>query len=380
MRKGWTQTKLEDVLSLEYGKSLTEQNRDGKGFPVYGSAGVVGFHSEPLIQDSPVIIVGRKGTAGAVYLSETPCFVIDTAYFVQTKKVINVRFLYLVLLEIDLKSVTAQTGVPGLNRDRAYGLCFQLPPLHEQERIVDLISSVDSYIDALLHQAENARKSRSAVLHEMLSAGGDGWHRDQLGNLLKINRGGSPRPIRKYITDDPDGINWVKIADATASTKFIYETKQKILSSGVERSRPVKWGDFILSNSMSYGRPYIMRTDGAIHDGWLLLSEVEKNFDEDFLYNLLLSDSVQKQFDSLSAGSGVQNLNIDVVKKVEVRIPNVAIQRNISRVLNEFDVFLLRAENLILHSRELRSGLLSDLLSGEYEIPASYDKVMAVAI
>ena len=141
----------------------------------------------------------------------------------------------------------------------------------------------------------------------------------------------------------------------------------------------MKAGDFILSNSMSFGRPYIMRTDGCIHDGWLLFSKVEKYFDEDFLYNLLMSDLVQKQFDSLAAGSGVRNLNIEVAKEVVIPLPPLKVQREIAVVANGLDEFILAVEQTLVDARNLRSGLLSDLLSGEHEIPASYDSLLGAA-
>ena len=96
------------------------------------------------------------------------------------------------------------------------------------------------------------------------------WEMIELGELLDITRGGSPRPIKDFITDG-EGVNWINIGDASKSSKFIYKTKEKITHEGVKKSRFVQEGDFILSNSMSYGRPYIMATTGCIHDGWLLL-------------------------------------------------------------------------------------------------------------
>src|SRR5207249_135785 len=100
----------------------------------------------------------------------------------------------------------------------------------------------------------------------------EGWVVKTLGEICDIARGGSPRPIEKFLTYEADGINWIKIGDATASTKYIYRTEEKIKPDGVKRSRLVNDGDFLLSNSMSFGRPYIMRTTGCIHDGWLVLS------------------------------------------------------------------------------------------------------------
>ena len=113
------------------------------------------------------------------------------------------------------------------------------------------------------------------------------WETNTLGEIFDIARGGSPRPIDDYITDDPNGVNWVMISDATESGKYINSTKKRILQTGVKRSRMVRPGDFLLTNSMSFGRPYIMNTSGCIHDGWLVLSPKTQNASPDFFYHLL---------------------------------------------------------------------------------------------
>lgn len=161
-----------------------------------------------------------------------------------------------------------------------------------------------------------------------------GWKTKPLGELCDIARGGSPRPIQAFLTNAPDGINWVKISDATASGKYIYSTAEKIKPAGASRSRVVYDGDFLLSNSMSFGRPYIMRTTGCIHDGWLVLSNYQDSFSQDFLYYLLGSPQVFAQFDRLAAGSTVRNLNIDLASRVVVPIPPTEEQRRIVAILD----------------------------------------------
>jgi type I restriction enzyme S subunit len=160
-----------------------------------------------------------------------------------------------------------------------------------------------------------------------------GWQTKALGEICDIERGGSPRPIKSFITTAQDGVNWIKISDATASGKYIYETEQKIKLEGVKRSRMVYEGDFILSNSMSFGRPYIMRTSGCIHDGWLVLRQPK--VDPDYLYYILGSDLVFEQFDQLAAGSTVRNLNIGLAKTVKIPYPPLAEQQRIVGILDE---------------------------------------------
>ena len=162
-----------------------------------------------------------------------------------------------------------------------------------------------------------------------------GWQTKRLEDVCEIERGGSPRPIQNFITTDPDGINWIKIGDATASGKYIYKTEEKIKPAGVKRSRMVYVDDFILSNSMSFGRPYIMKTSGCIHDGWLVLRQREKQVEQDFLYYVLSSDLVFQQFDRLAAGSTVRNLNIGLVKGVTIPFPPLPEQQRIVGLLDE---------------------------------------------
>jgi type I restriction enzyme S subunit len=159
------------------------------------------------------------------------------------------------------------------------------------------------------------------------------WSVKKLGEICDIERGGSPRPIKSFLTHDADGVNWIKIGDATASGKYIYRTKEKIKPEGIKRSRMVYEGDFLLSNSMSFGRPYVMKTSGCIHDGWLVLRKPQ--IDPDFLYHLLGSDLIFYQFDRLAAGSTVRNLNIGLVKTVEVPVPPLEEQRRIVGLLDE---------------------------------------------
>lgn len=114
------------------------------------------------------------------------------------------------------------------------------------------------------------------------------WQWVRLGSTVGIERGGSPRPIKSYITTDSNGINWIKIGDVDKDGKYITNTKEKIKPTGIKKSREVYPGDFLLTNSMSFGRPYISKIYGCVHDGWLVLRNPDVVFDINFLYYLLL--------------------------------------------------------------------------------------------
>lgn len=137
----------------------------------------------------------------------------------------------------------------------------------------------------------------------------DEWEALSLGEHSQIFRGGSPRPIQEFLTTSDTGVNWIKIGDVDADAKYITATEEKIIPEGVSRSRMVYEGDLILSNSMSYGRPYIMNIQGCIHDGWLVIQKYDKAFDRDYLYYALSSNLTMQQYIAMAAGSSVQNLN-----------------------------------------------------------------------
>ena len=149
----------------------------------------------------------------------------------------------------------------------------------------------------------------------------DSWEWVRLGSICEIARGGSPRPIKQYLTDAPDGVNWIKISDSDIGGKYINRTKEKIVPEGVSKSRLVHKGDFLLTNSMSFGRPYILNVDGCIHDGWLVLSGYDGCYEKDFLYYMLSSRFAYYQFCDIVSGAVVKNLNSDKVAAALFPLP-----------------------------------------------------------
>ena len=161
------------------------------------------------------------------------------------------------------------------------------------------------------------------------------WTQVKIGDVCIVERGSSPRPIDKYITGSKDGINWIKIGD-TSDSMYITSTAQKIIAEGMKKSRYVQPGDFLLSNSMSFGRPYILKIDGCIHDGWLVLRDKDNLFDKKFLYYCLSAPATYQKFKSLAVGGVVNNLNSEIVRNVNVPLPSLKEQQQIALVLVNF--------------------------------------------
>ena len=187
------------------------------------------------------------------------------------------------------------------------------------------------------------------------------WEQRKLGELVIIERGGSPRPIDKFITKDENGLNWIKIGDAPEQGNYITQTAEKIKPEGLSKTREVHPGDLILSNSMSFGKPYIMAIDGCIHDGWLVIRDTKKRFDLTFLCTLLGTDSMLNQYKAMAAGSAVNNLNKELVGGTTVLYPDIKEQELIGEYFSHLDHLITLHQHKCDEMKKLKKYMLQKL-------------------
>ena len=244
----------------------------------------------------------------------------------------------------------ATSSQPALSMENIRKFVVSVPKkTDEQQAIGTFFKQLDHLIT--LHQRKHDKLTnvKKSMLEKMFPKNGsnvpeirfkgftEAWEQRKFSDLVQIERGGSPRPIDDFITDSPDGLNWVKIGDAPAQGNHITKTAEKIRPEGLSKTREVHPGDLILSNSMSFGKPYIMGIDGCIHDGWLLIRNTYNIFDLTFLCHLLGTPQMLNQYRSLAAGSTVNNLNKELVGNTVVTIPKIDEQRILGQYLEQFD-------------------------------------------
>lgn len=203
------------------------------------------------------------------------------------------------------------------------------------------------------------------------------WIWTRLGLISGIERGGSPRPIKAYLTNDADGLNWIKIGDTDHGSMFITSTKEKIRREGLSSTRMVFPGDFLLTNSMSFGRPYITKIEGCIHDGWLRIHPSD-TLEKDFLFWLLSSSFVYDSFAKSAAGAVVQNLNAGKVRELVIPLPPLAEQAAIVARVEVLMTTCRALEAEIEHSRthaaHLLQAVLREAFSGQLVAQDANDK------
>ena len=338
------------------------------------------------------ILVSCAGTIGETYIlpDNIEQGIINQALMkMKITSLINTDY-FLMFFDHILKEESANNGkgtaiknIPPF--DIFKNFLFPLPSYSEQKRIIESVNNIFSIIDNLENNKSDLqsliKNTKSKILdlaihgklvpqdptdepaEELLKRIAtsdnrpyekveeepfeipDSWKWVKLNDLAEIARGGSPRPIQYYITDNQDGINWIKIGDTSEKSKYITSSKEKIKPEGKKHSRYVHAGDFLLTNSMSFGRPYILKIDGCIHDGWLVFANIKECLLQDYLYYALSSTYIYETFSNVAAGSTVKNLKSDTVKQVDFPLPPLSEQRMIVKAIENMYEVLDQIQN-----------------------------------
>lgn len=356
------------------------------------------------------LLITVKGTIGEMHFQT-----IEKAHIARQimaiRNIFNVNadylkyFLDAQLLELKEK---AKSMIPGVSREDILLFELPLPPLAEQKRIVVKIEEILAVIDQIGTRKEvslaiiekiRQKSLQNAIMGQLVEQNENdepaselfkkihfekeqmiisknvkkpkplkfsaeneneydiplNWEWTKLDDIAVINRGASPRPIKAFVTEDEDGVNWIKIGDSVRGKKYIDSVNQKITKDGAEKSVYVSKGDLIMSNSMSFGYAYIMNTDGCIHDGWLSFKLPKELVDINWMHYMLNAN--YDNFEKLAVGTGVRNLNIDRVRSVYVGLPPLAEQYRIVEKLDQIMAICDQMQNILDGSSKINEAL-----------------------
>lgn len=413
MHKCWAETKIDNVLSSTIGgvwgvdPELDEVNVKVVRSTEFRASGVLFYESAVDRSIKKSQLVNRKLIQGDILLEKSgggPDQPVGRVVFVKedipnntvcsnfvqlvrpdASKIIP-RYLFLVLWQWHYENRTLQfqaqtTGIRNLRTPDYLAQDINLPPLPEQKRIVDLISSVDCYIDALEQQAESARKSRSAVLHEMLSAGGDEWTETTLSEVADWSGGITPSMANPKFWESGT-IPWISSGDVLrmhsdgvqkrVTETALQETTLRLLPKGTVLI-------VVRSGILLHTLPIALLNEAAT-----INQDIKAGIPKSFIHGSFLCLLLQMHATTIlercrKTGTTVQSISTDAFLTFNIAIPSPAEQKRIVDLISTMDDEISATEKLISETKQLRSGLLSDLLSGDHEIPESYDKVMGAA-
>ncbi len=375
----WSSCVLGDLLSLEYGSALGAEERTGEGYPVFGSNGVVGHHAMPLVS-GPGIVVGRKGSAGALTWSESDFWPIDTTYWVKPKTALELRWVYDALRRCGLERLHSSTGVPGLNRDDAYERRVPVPPLEEQRRIAEILDTIDETIQATERVIAKLQETRLGLLAATVWSAHDGEELP-LGALADGGpRGMAIGPFGSDLTVDDyreSGVPVFFVRDVRAneplahrSTVYVSPQKASALSA-----HHVRKGDIVITKM---GLPPGI---AAVHSGSVPMGVVtadlirlrpdESCVEATWLALAINGPSMKRQVDAITAGVTRPKITLRDFRLMTVAVPALQVQfAHVERV-RALDDLIRTEQQGIVKLHQTRQGLAGDLLSGRVRTVAA---------
>ena len=392
MRDGWVETPISDIAKVLSGFAFkSELFNKSEGIPLIRirdlpkrnstEALYTGSYEDRYLVKKGDFLIGMDGefqcyewNGPDALLNQRVCRIQDF----NVGKVVP-RYIYFAVNQYldKIEQNTGYTTVKHISAKQVLGITIPLPPLPEQKRIVDLISSVDTYIEALQQQLESAEKSRNAVLYELLTAGGDDWIETSLGEIAEVVGGGTPSTtIGEYWDGD---IVWLTPTEITSQDgKVVSDSIRKITDLGFKNSgaQMLPKDSVILTSRASVGFVALSGKELCTNQGFQSLIPKPSVLSKFLMFWIQQN---RPEFESRSAGSTFKEISKSNVKSIKLQLPPLPEQRRIVEIVNTIDEVISQTELTTSKAKNLRSGLLSDLLSGEHEIPTSYDKVMSAA-
>ncbi len=384
----WDVVKLQDYIKLTSGKfnpkkNLQDEKNDSFTYPVYGGNGITGFFTDYLVSN-PTIIIGRVGEyCGSVHLEKTSIWITDNAIY--TKEIspeFNIDFLYETFGFIGLENLAERTGQPKITQEPIYNLKIPFPPLKEQEKIADILSTTDDKIDAIALQIQKAETLKKGLLQKLLSEGighskfkdselgriPEGWEVVKLGEVSKIKDGTHFSPKSKtgpskYVTSKNIKFGYF---DETTITYISQEEHNEIY-----KRCPVRKGQILLTKDGAktgnaclnpLDEPFSLLSSVAVIDG-------KQNFlDNRYLLQWFLSSLGQKSLKGSMSGQAITRLTLTKISAHKIILPPLSEQKQIANILSsadkKLDVLKIKNNKYFI----LKKGLMQKLLTGEVRV------------
>lgn len=311
---------------------ITAANRVSGQYPYYGANGVQDYVADYIFDDELVLLAEDGGNFGSkekpiAYRVSGKCWVNNHAHVLKPKAVIDVDYLCYSLMFYDVSGLVNGATRQKLTQSDMRKMEIPLRTMVEQKKIVCRLNKLTELISLRKQQLaklDELVKARYVEMFGDINVNNKKWVTYPLGELCTIVRGGSPRPIERYLGGT---IPWIKIGDATTGENiYLNSTKEYIIQEGVKKSRMIKAGSLIFANcGVSLGFARIITFDGCIHDGWLAMEDIDEKLDKIFL---LYSLNQMTEYFRKTAPAGTQpNLNTNIMKMHRQIVPPMEMQK-----------------------------------------------------
>ena len=374
---GWKPKTLGNVCRPQQWATISGSALSDIGFPVYGANGFIGFYTAYNHEFETVAVTCRGSTCGEVLLIPEKSYITGNSMCLDDIDAArnSYHFVYHVLKHRGFRDVISGSAQPQIVGNAIRKVRIAVPVIEEQQKIANCLTSLDEVMAAQGWKVEALKAHKRGLMQQLFPREGETrprlrfpefrnapeWRPCVLGEVTLIVRGGSPRPIDDFLTHESGGLNWLKIGDVDREAKYVTKTEDKVRPEALSKTRVIQSGDFILSNSMSFGRPYISTIETCIHDGWIAVTSIPADLNRDFLYYSILSARSQKYFVDQAAGSGVQNLNKDIIKLLPLELPSEDEQQRIADCLSSLDTQITAESHQLAALKTHKQGLMQQL-------------------
>lgn len=331
--KGWINSSIGEILNLQYGKSLPNKLRNSNGkYPVYGSNGIIGYHDEYLIE-GPVIIVGRKGSVGAIHLEKDKCWPIDTTYYINIGDSVNLYFIFYLLKTLNLNKLDSSTAIPGINRNNIYEKQIILPSFNEQNRIITKIEELFSELDhaeAGLRKAQTQLEIYKQVLLKSSFQKREGYELVKVSELGTILTGNTP--LKNNADFFGGEFNFYKPSDLNSGL-FVVNSLDKLTSNGYKAARTAPEGSILVTCiGATIGKTGLIRKEGAFNQQINAIIPNQKILPE-FIYYQIISPEFQLQLKQKTSSTTIPIINKGKFLKLNIILFPIDLQLQIVQEL-----------------------------------------------
>ena len=379
MKAGWRERTVGEVLQLEYGKPLDESDRKPDGrYPVYGANGEKD-RTDKFYCGKPSIIVGRKGSAGEINLTEPKFWPLDVTYFVTfDERQHDLRFLHYLLQTLNLPSL-AKGVKPGINRNEVYSQVTKVPLLPEQRRIVGILDEAFDGIATAKANAEknlqNARALFESHLQSVFTQCGEGWVEKPLSDLCAIKHGFAFKS--EFFANEGD---YVVLTPGNFFESGGYRDrgeKQKYYRGEIPRGFVLEEGDMLVVMTEQaaglLGSPMMVpESDKFLHNQrlGLVIKKPEVPWTNEFFFHVFNTRTVRRMIHDSASGVKVRHTSPTKIGEVVVSFPaSVSEQRTIVSNLNDLGEQVQRLESTyrqkLVALEELKNAILHQAFTGQ---------------
>lgn len=339
--KSWIAMPLGKLALIRYGSALVAESRQDGDVPVYGSGGLVGKHNNAL-RNHKSIVIGRKGSVGAIYLTEGPFWCIDTAYFLDDiSDLINLDYLAAYLQTINLSRLSISVAIPGLNRQELASVPVPLPTIPEQKLIVDSLRQSQKLLAHKKEAIELANRLPAVLFEEMFGIAGatSKWPMEPFGKHTTYSKYGPRFPDQEY---SDHGIHILRTTDMNSDGTIRWSEAPKLaLTEKQIAEHSLKPGTLIISRSGTIGPVALFDgpTEQCVAGAYLIEFGIADTLENEFARTLFLTPYIQSMLKKAVRSVAQPNINAPNIKAIKIPVPPIELQRAFSKRVKELRSF-----------------------------------------